>query len=149
MLTRKRTQKIKRYAKEFCKQVYRDYGNLGIVDATPVIKCYRGIYETYDGTQIDGALIHSTGIVEIYNITKERPEALKQTVRHECLHFLLRKSNLPFEDDTEIFCILALNYNAFPYGNRKFITRIIDAGADENKQIQAINQYTKEKGLKT
>lgn len=142
MLTRKRKKKLKLYAKNFCNQVFYEYGEkLKLTNGRPNIKFYtckccvekkdinlefindvenKGILDfnkTKDNEYyfLDGLFRHKEKKIEIYNIFKEKPAKLRQTIRHECLHFLLYESGHPYEDDSPLFILLALKYNADPY----------------------------------
>lgn len=131
MITKKRTQKLKRYALQFCEQVRADFPQIPLTSKNPTVKCFRAIGCTSDAVQllqgiaeqrdngdfiIDGFHDQQGGVIDIFNIIKETPAELKRTVRHECIHFLLYESGLPCEDDANIFIALALNYDARPYG---------------------------------
>ena len=129
MLYKKRCRKIERYARRFCDKVRSDFtaagGHLtadyprirvhrrfGVVPAE--IKGLEAAEKTISGDSIINGL-YFNGHIELFGITKSKPEILKRTIRHECLHFLLEKSGLPCKDGDDIFIALAILYNANPY----------------------------------
>ena len=134
MKTQKRTQKLKRYSKQFCDQVRQDFPTLKQLAKTsyPIVKCFilHGKAETeksylteehftllQDGTaEINGFFQYESKTIEVYAITERSAEELKETIRHECLHFLLYDAGLPFDDEDDIFLFLSIKYNALPYG---------------------------------
>ena len=127
MLYKKRCRKLKKYAREFCDTVRRDFSRLPLTKDYPAIIFYRQLTcapaetpgleiaeRTGDGRPIiDG--YYSGGVVEVYGVTKREPAELREIMRHECLHFLLEKSGLPYKDDDDIFLLLAIKYSARPY----------------------------------
>ena len=105
MLKRKRMQKIKKYAKDFCDRVTNDYPK--IIKNYPLIELltYKDIL--LNGKYlVDGYFDHGTNHVVIANIYNPRVKELKQIIRHECLHFLLYNSGLPSKDDDILFTLL-------------------------------------------
>lgn len=129
MLFRKRSQKLKRYAIRFCDQVRNDFPRKLWTTDNPVIKFYRlpgaanskllfGIGERNNKGLfiIEGFYNDERKEVEIYNTTKEKTDNLRRTIRHECIHFLLNKSGLPYKDSDDLFLLLAFMYDAKPYG---------------------------------
>ena len=129
MLKLQREIMIKRYARQFCDQVRADFPILSLTDKNPKIKCFtlpggtdaptdamEGITYTENGIYyLDGFFDHDRNIVEIYSITTTPPEELRETVRHECLHYLLFNSGHPHRDSDKLFLFLAANYKAAPY----------------------------------
>lgn len=127
MLYKQRCRKLKKYAREFCDTVRQDFSKMPLTKDYPAIIFYRQQFcaaaeipgaeiadKTGDGLPVvDG--YYCGGVVEVYGVTKENPDELRRTVRHECLHFLLDKSGLPSKDDDDIFLLLAIKYNARPY----------------------------------
>ena len=159
MKTRKRTQKIKKYSKQFCDQVRQDFPQLMTLSKTkyPTIKCFtlwgRGEKKDYlkeDVNNLDGETMKINGFyncknktVEIYAINKRTSEELKETTRHECLHFILHDAGLSFNDENDVFLLLAIKYNAFPYGllKRTDIKEMIDKaeqGAETMREVWKI-----------
>lgn len=129
MKRRKRTQKLKRYARDFCRQVKTDFPKYITTEKQPLLRCYvkkafttseivndQFMEKTENGHTIIDGFARNDGIIELYDIVNAETEALKRTLRHECLHFLLRESGLPYDDDNEIFLVFAIAYNANPYG---------------------------------
>ena len=135
MKTRKRIQKCKRYANEFCDYVREDLIAVDprmkhlITSQNPAVKCFvfnactdvddipQGVKLTPSGKFIvDGEYVAEESAIYIYNVFKCDPKELKRTVRHECIHFLLNKSGLPYKDTDEAFLCLAASYDARPYG---------------------------------
>lgn len=127
MKRRKRTKNLKKYAVAFCEQVRSDFPSLPLTSKRPIVCCFPykcftnatfgGLEETEDGKCIiDGYYNDKEGIIEIYDIFYEDKEALKKTIRHECLHFLLHQSGLDYKDTDKVFLLFAINYNARPYG---------------------------------
>ena len=130
MLYKKRYKKIKRYAREFCDTLRNSEilltKGINLTDKCPTVKIYRQFGYTADFSDLfdfgektkDGELIidgfYKDGVIEIYGITKSSAETLKAVVRHECLHFMLHKSDLPYEDDDNLFNLLAFIYDASP-----------------------------------
>ncbi len=130
MLYNKRCRSLKKYMRDFCDMVKGEFSEHITVKDYPKIKFYRDefcipaewvpeeareiIQKTNEGRLIvDGH--YENGVIEIYGITKRKPEELRRAARHECLHFLLEKSGLPFGDDEEVFLRFAIVYNANPY----------------------------------
>lgn len=126
MIYRKRTQKLKRYAIDFCDRVRRDFSAVNITTENPLIKFYRyGAFTKCATPELEFAEktpggdpiisgYYCNGIIEIYDVTTETPAELKRTIRHECLHFLLDKSGLPNNDSDEVFINFAVIYDARP-----------------------------------
>lgn len=128
MLYKKRRQNLKKYAREFINMVRQDFPKIPITSDTPTLKFYRfsvcvpastpGLEyaeKTAEGKPIINGQYYN-GIIEIYGITERKPAELRETVRHECIHFLLDKSGLPYKDTDELFMLLAIFYNAQPAG---------------------------------
>lgn len=145
MKYRKRTQKLKRYARAFCDQIRKDYPRIdralqlkGI--KRPVVRCYRfgvstkgtfknAVYTAEGHMLINGYYNETNKEIEIFHVTKEKPEELRCTVRHECIHFILESCGLPFRDWDDLFLVLALKYDARPYelfGRREDLRELID-----------------------
>lgn len=129
MITKKRTQKLKKYGLDFCNKVRADFPQIPFTEKNPQIKCFKEMCITSDNKLqgiaeqtktghylIDGQHIEKRGEIHIFNIIKEKPAELKTTVRHECLHFLLYEAGLPYDDEADLFLALAIYYNARPYG---------------------------------
>lgn len=135
MLTKKRSQKIKCYVKHFCNDVYTDFPEFKN-KVFPKVRLYREYsYTTIDNNSplkgmedltkpvpniensaiIEGFFDRENEVIEIYGITKETLDALRHTVRHECLHFILYKNGLPYKDEDSLFLTMAIKYNANPY----------------------------------
>lgn len=53
--------------------------------------------------------------ITVHNIMAENTDELKQTIRHECLHFILYNNDLPARDEDIMFLLFAIAYNANPY----------------------------------
>ena len=66
--------------------------------------------------EINGFYSCKDKVIEIYAINERTTEELKETARHECLHFILHDAGLSFDDEDTTFLMLAIKYNAFPYG---------------------------------
>ena len=126
MLYKKRCRKIKKYIREFCDTVRRDFPQIPITGNSPVVKLYRHCVcvptdtqglefaeKTAEGRPIINGQYYN-GIIEIYGITERKPAELRETARHECIHFLLDKSGLPYKDSDDLFTLLAIAYNAQP-----------------------------------
>lgn len=139
MIYKKRCQKLKRYARQFCDTVRQDFKDarqtrVKITSDNPALRFYRErgcvILSNEKIKELDltglelankratGEILidgcYNDGIIEVYNVTKENPKYLKRTIRHECLHFLLDKSGLPFNDNDNLFIMLAYLYEANP-----------------------------------
>lgn len=126
MIYEKRRQKLKKYAYSFCDTIRQELPKLQITKEHPTILFYRRPYSVFSdipgsgiaektengGTLIDG--FYCDGRIEIYNTARERPEELRRTIRHECLHFLLDRSGHPWKDADNLFILLALEYDARP-----------------------------------
>lgn len=131
MLTRKRAKKLRKYAKDFCDAVKSDFPELSLTAKKPLLRLYRRtgyasiaikdelspLFEKAKGGQyvIYGNYDEEKGVIGLFNILKEKPDELKRTIRHECLHFLLKESGLPYEDSDKLFLIMAIMYDASPY----------------------------------
>lgn len=149
MLRNKRRRKYTEYARTFCDRVRNDFELLQRMQARyPKMKFYteKGLakdidfsycnpFKKGDYTEISGFFCDTEkDCIEIYNFTREKPEYLKKTIRHECLHFILANCGLPYSDDEELFILLAIKYNANPYTllkpENKYILDMIE-GAEE------------------
>lgn len=126
---------LEKYAKDFCDSVRSnkelpfeltdlltiEYPKMHFYSLEGIIKKHENnnylenISEELNGNYIIEGL-YDDGQIEIYGLLKYDLEKLKENVRHECLHFLLDKSGLPYDDTNEIFLILAMYFNATPYG---------------------------------
>lgn len=129
MIRNKRRKKYKRYARTFCDRVRNDYEKFRLFSTRyPEMRFYtakgyttKGDFSYCDAptqgdyTEIAGYCDAEKGYIEIYNFTKEKPDRLKRTIRHECLHFILGDIGLPNTDDDTLFLLLAIKYNADPY----------------------------------
>lgn len=135
MKTKKRIQKCKRYAKEFCDYVREDLiakdsrMKYLITLQNPVVKCFvskacidsdnipPGAELAPNGKPIiDGEYVAEESAIYIYDVFECDPEELRRTIRHECIHFLLDQSGFPSNDTDEMFLCLATIYDARPYG---------------------------------
>lgn len=136
MLYKKRTAKLKSYAKAFCDKVCQDLEPFGYLITTeyPKIIFYRQrceiviapgstMFDNYgdDFKRSPKGNLFAAGYfdcendtIKVFNVTGERPENLKTTIRHECLHFLLFKSGMPSNDDDAMFLALTILYDAEP-----------------------------------
>lgn len=137
MIRRIKEQVLKMYAKRFCRTVKREQSRFITTSKNPTIKfytqkCFASIndFEDYntnilevdnEKVLIDGFFCEADSTIEIYNVLSEKTAALKRTIRHECLHFLLRESGQQWSDTDKLFIILSVAYDANPYGlfNRK------------------------------
>lgn len=129
MLKNKRKKKYTKYARTFCDRVRNDFEILQRMQVRyPKMKFYtkKGLtkdidfsycdpFKKGDYTEISGFYDTEKDCIEIYNFTREKPEELKKTIRHECLHFILASCGLPYSDNDELFITLAIIYNARPY----------------------------------
>ena len=131
MLYKKRCLKLKKYADQFCDTVGRDFPRLKAGNY-PTVNCFRHpgtvpgndarvkmAERTPDGRALIGGH-YNNGIIDIYGITGNLEE-LKTTVRHECLHWLLDNKGYPYDDSDAIFLLLAILYDANPYGILEYI----------------------------
>lgn len=128
MIYEKRCKKLRKYAREFCDTVNRDFKRLAVPGCYPGIKFYRGflifskeaigaeIAETTEAGEPLAAGRYYNGCIEIFGITRVSMEELKSVVRHECLHYLLDRKGLPYKDKDNLFILLAIKYNARPTG---------------------------------
>ena len=139
MKTKKRIQKCKRYAKEFCDYVREDliakYPRMKyfITLQNPIVKCFvskactdidnfpQGVPPDAELAPngkpiIDGEYVAEESAIYIYDVFECDPEELRRTIRHECIHFLLNQSGFPWNDTDEMFLCLAIAYDARPYG---------------------------------
>lgn len=53
--------------------------------------------------------------ITVYDIMAENTDELKQTIRHECIHFILYNNDLPARDEDIMFLLFTIAYNANPY----------------------------------
>ena len=139
MKTKKRIQKCKRYAKEFCDYVREDLiakdprMKYFITLQNPIVKCFvcKACTDIDNFSQgvppgaelapngkpiIDGEYVAEESAIYIYDVFECDPEELRRTIRHECIHFLLNKSGLPYKDTDKVFLNMATIYDARPYG---------------------------------
>lgn len=134
MLKRKRAKAYKKYALAFIDRVRADYPIIGELSADyPKIELYteQGLTLCKEKNEelqniaqksphgyalISGEYDKENQTVILYHYTREKPEANKRTLRHECLHFILNAAGLPYNDEEPLFLLLAMEYNAQPYG---------------------------------
>lgn len=150
MLYKKRCKKIKIYAREFCDILRNEMKEpllargIHLTDEYPLVRTYKQFGLVTDSTYIgydigektkDGSLIigglYEDGVIEVYGITKRSFTTLKEVTRHECIHFMLHKSNLPSKDDDDFFNMIAMIYNAMPTKLIASLTRILETEGDE------------------
>ena len=107
---------LKQYALTFCRTVYEDGQEVLKKEVYPS----RMHFSKWPGPFIDGIVPNEQGPhmaqIEIYGIIERPIEDMKMTIRHECLHFILRENGLPWDDYDNIFLIFAFCYGAVPYG---------------------------------
>ena len=137
MNARIRKKQLKQYAKIFCDEVRQLSPEVKekLTRKNPIVKCYKEkglggpvsdypdsvggleeIIETHNGRLvIDGYFDKETGSIEIYNIFGEPLDYIKTIIRHECIHFILYESGLPWKDNDEMFTEMARYFNANPY----------------------------------
>ena len=147
MKTNKRTKMIKNYAKMFCDTVQNECKYI-TTRAYPKVKCFSfqavtsydfgleldDLIERHEDKEIIGGIFDKKGeAIEIYNIFREKPEELRRLVRHECLHFLLYKSGEPWDDDSNLFLLLAYYYDANPWALYPEILKKIPEGRTERR----------------
>ena len=116
MLEKTRKKFIKQYAAAFLEELKTDiphFRKAGI--KLPPIKLYRYFRRNRETGELIAGCYSDAAIVEIYGYTRQFPEELRQIVKHEILHAVLRQLNLPYKDDDDIFLLLAIRYNANPY----------------------------------
>lgn len=133
MNARMRKKRLKKYALDFCDMVFNDhfknrlipfnnripkiifYQEMGAIPSEKFPEGIRNVsVETPERlTEIAGEYYNNT--VYIYGFSKRSLEEVKETIRHECLHFLLMGNGLPGKDEDELFLLLATEYDATPY----------------------------------
>lgn len=116
LITKKRTVKLRQYAKDFCNQVRSEFPQIPLASKNPIVECFSKPALGKNNVEIAGLFIPEKGKIEVYNILHEKFSDLKTTMRHECIHFLLYESGLQYEDTSETFLLMAAFYNARPYG---------------------------------
>ena len=133
MLKRKRAKAYKKYALAFIDRVRADYPIIGALSSEyPKIELYteqgytsckeknetlRNIAQKspHGYALISGEYDDERKTVILYHYTREAPAYNKETLRHECIHFILDAAGLPNGDEEPLFLVLAMDYNAQPY----------------------------------
>lgn len=133
MILKKRTQELNDYARRFLDTVRHDHEIAHFTDQNPEIICYREdailssdstgykfarkvSQKTAENEPLISAFYDGEEHIEIYRATLRTIEELYEAVRHECLHFILEKSGYDSEDTSDFFLLLAIAYDACPYG---------------------------------
>lgn len=108
-----------KYANEFFKELINKYFSHLTPEILP-IKFYKGIKsdEDYLNKTLTMGEIKShlkQNIINIYSITTNSIDEIKQYIRHEIIHYCLSMSNYTFGDDTAIFHAFCKRYDAHAY----------------------------------
>lgn len=144
MLTRKRSQKLKNYAKEFCLKVKNDFNGKINFKEYP-----RLFFFKYPGTLENGftfnGYFNPPNKIEIYGLFSESMETLKRITRHECLHFLLWQNDLPYQDKNIPFILLAIKYDARPAEIVPYLDELekAEAANDKTKYMEILSDIEK------
>lgn len=118
---------LKRYIYSFCDTVRAEHKQL-TPGKYPAVAFYRAAAYTDDlpehiaAADVDKApngkpLIsgyYAAGKIEIYGLDLDKLKYLKQTARHETLHYLLDADGLDYKDTDDLFILLAIKYDARP-----------------------------------
>lgn len=116
---------LKRYIFNFCDEVRAEYKQLN-GSQRPEVVLYKEEARTAQpipGADIadkapDGKTIvsgyYENGKIEIFGVDRDNLAYLKQTARHETIHFLLDAAGLDYKDTDSLFLLMAIKYDARP-----------------------------------
>lgn len=130
---------LKKYAAKFCDKVRSEMPALNLTEKKPHILLYKKEvitecdsmkkYIEYandinsEYATVSGFYSMKDGCIELYGTDRYELKEIKQTLRHECIHFLLHQSGYPYNDEDFIFLLLACQYDARPYSLLNVDTR--------------------------
>lgn len=116
---------LKRYIVSFCDDVRAEYSQLN-GSRRPEVTLHKQEGRTAQpipGADLadkapDGQTIvsgyYENGKIEIFGVARDSLAYLKQTARHETIHFLLDAAGLDYRDTDDLFILLAIKYDARP-----------------------------------
>lgn len=118
-----KTKELDQYAYEFFKQIKEDVFSDLYTEILPIRFYAEDKYfqeglktRTFRKGDLDvSKKLEKQVIINIYDVKDGTIETLKQSIRHEIIHYSLYVNDLEYEDNTAAFCAMASFYNANPY----------------------------------